>query len=251
MQNTPLLTGRVAIIIGASSGIGAASARSLALAGAHVVLVARRKERLESLAQEIQQKGGEATTFVADITQDNDVGSLFADIKARFRKLDILVNSAGIMLLSPVAEASPQDWRRMIDSNLYGLMLTCQMALPLMKASGAGHIVNIASLAGRVANPNASGYAATKFGVVAFSESLRREVFADKIRVTVIEPGVVESELQEHITNAAMKANLLERMAQVESLQPEDIAAAILYAVTQPPRVAVNEILIRPAGQER
>jgi NADP-dependent 3-hydroxy acid dehydrogenase YdfG len=173
------------------------------------------------------------------------------EVQAHFGRLDILVNSAGIMLLSPIAEASTHDWRTMVDLNLLALMFVTKAVLPVMTTQSAGHVVNIASLAGRVANPGASAYAATKFGVVGFSESLRREVYKDNIRVTLIEPGVVATELSDHITNEVMKANLLERMASVQSLQAEDIAAAVLYAVTQPPHVSVNEIVVRPTGQER
>ena len=155
------------------------------------------------------------------------------------------------MLLSPVEEAEIGDFRRMIEINLFGLMTLSRLALPIMKRGGAGHFVNISSVAGRIANPGAGAYAATKFGVVAFSESLRREVYKDKIRVTVIEPGMVATELPDHITNPAMRAGLDQRKAAMEPLEAEDIAAAVLYAVTQPPRVNVNEILIRPTLQER
>jgi NADP-dependent 3-hydroxy acid dehydrogenase YdfG len=154
------------------------------------------------------------------------------------------------MLLSPVAEASSEDWRRMVELNLIALMEVTKAALPHLKAA-KGHVVNISSVAGRVANPTASVYAATKFGVGAFSESLRREVYSDKVRVTVIEPGMVLTELGDHLTNAAAKANLEQRRAAMDPLLGEDIAAGVLYAVTQPPRVCVNEILIRPTDQER
>jgi NADP-dependent 3-hydroxy acid dehydrogenase YdfG len=155
------------------------------------------------------------------------------------------------MLLGLVETGRPEDWRRMFDVNLLGLMTTTQAALPLMKAQKGGHFVNISSLAGRVANPGAAAYAATKFGVCAFSESLRREVYKDGIRVTVIEPGVVATELGDHITDAKAKEGLKARIAEMTPLEAEDIAAAVLYATTQPARVNVNEILIRPTTQER
>ncbi|RUT95917.1 SDR family NAD(P)-dependent oxidoreductase, partial [Mesorhizobium sp. USDA-HM6] len=178
------------------------------------------------------------------------VAAMVDKAASEWGRLDILVNNAGVMLLAPAAEADLDDWRRMIELNLVGLMGTTKAALPHLKAS-KGHVVNVSSVAGRVANPGASGYAATKFGVVAFSESLRREVYADKVRVTVIEPGLVRTELGDHITNQEFKAGLEHRLATMEALTAEDIANAILYAVSQPPRVNINEILIRPTDQER
>lgn len=245
------LAGKVALVTGASSGIGEATALALARRGAKVGLAARRTERLEALAQRLAAEGRTAIALPADIAKESDARSLVARIAEHFGGLDIVVNSAGVMLLAPILEATPDEWRRMIDLNLLGLMHVTQAALPLLKSAGGGHVVNVASLAGRVANPNASAYAATKFGVVGFSESVRRECYKHDIRVTVIEPGVVATELGEHIEYSAMKANLRERLAAMEALQAEDVAAAILYAVTQPARVNVNEILLRPTGQER
>ncbi len=245
------LEGQVALVVGASSGIGQATAIALAEQGAKVVLAARRIDRLQSLTQRIAQMGREALAVSADITSEPDLDAMFERTSARFGRLDILVNSAGVMLLSPIAEAESSDWRRMVELDLLALMFACKGALPLMKLGGGGHIVNVASLAGRIANPNASAYAAAKFGVVGFSESLRREVYANNIRVTVIEPGIVATELGDHITNPAMKVSLAQRIDALEPLQADDIAAAILYAVTQPVRVNVNEIVIRPTGQER
>jgi NADP-dependent 3-hydroxy acid dehydrogenase YdfG/uncharacterized protein YciI len=245
------LEGKVALVTGASSGIGEATAIALAREGAHVGLAARRIERLDALVERLAAEGRTAVSLAADVSQETDARSLAQRVEKRFGKLDIVVNSAGIMLLSPILEATADEWRRMIDLNLLGLMHVTQAALPLMKRAGGGHIVNVASLAGRIANPNASAYAATKFGVVGFSEAVRREVYKDDIRVTVIEPGVVSTELGEHIENAAMKAGLRDRVAAMDPLQAEDVAAAVLYAVTQPARANVNEILLRPTGQER
>ncbi|WP_054311063.1 SDR family NAD(P)-dependent oxidoreductase [Mesorhizobium sp. 1M-11] len=244
------LAGRVALVTGASSGIGEATALALATAGADVAIVARRADRLKALSERIEKAGGKVFAIEADIARPDSAQGLINDVLAYGKRLDIIVNNAGVMLLSPVSQARAEDWRQMIEVNLVALMELTRTALPHLKES-RGHIVNVSSVAGRIANPGAAGYAATKFGVVAFSEALRREVYADKVRVTVIEPGMVETELGDHITNPAMKANLEQRRAATEPLQSEDIAAAVLYAVTQPPRVNVNEILIRPTDQER
>jgi NADP-dependent 3-hydroxy acid dehydrogenase YdfG len=248
--STRPLEGKVALVTGASSGIGEATAVALAGAGAKVAIAARRTERIEALASLIEKEGGETLPIAADVTKAADLAGMVDKTIAEWDRLDILVNNAGQMLLSPLAEARPEDLRHMVELNLIALMEITRLALPHLKAS-KGHIVNVASVAGRVANPGASGYAATKFGVVGFSESVRREVYADRVRVTVIEPGMVLTELGDHITNPGMKAGLDQRKAAMEGLQSEDIAAAVLYAVSQPPRVNVNEILIRPTDQER
>ncbi|MBZ9694489.1 MULTISPECIES: SDR family NAD(P)-dependent oxidoreductase [unclassified Mesorhizobium] len=250
MAVSSMLAGKVALVTGASSGIGEATAAALAAAGARVAVAARRVDRLEALAARIEKIGGTALRIEADVTSNDDVAAMVGKVVAEWGRLDILVNNAGVMLLSPAAEATLDDWRHMVELNLLALMGVTKAALPHLKAA-KGHIVNVSSVAGRVANPGASGYAATKFGVVGFSESLRREVYADKVRVTVIEPGLVRTELGDHITNAASKAGLDQRLATMEALTAEDVAAAILYAVGQPARVNVNEIVIRPTDQER
>lgn len=250
MTVSSMLAGKVALVTGASSGIGEATAAALSAAGARVAVAARRVERLEALAARIEKIGGTALRIEADVTSSDDVAAMVGRVVAEWGQLDILVNNAGVMLLSPAAEATLDDWRHMVELNLLALMGVTKAALPHLKAA-KGHIVNVSSVAGRVANPGASGYAATKFGVVGFSESLRREVYADKVRVTVIEPGLVRTELGDHITNAASKAGLDQRLATMEALTAEDGAAAILYAVGQPARVNVNEIVIRPTDQER
>ncbi|WP_214474863.1 SDR family NAD(P)-dependent oxidoreductase [Mesorhizobium sp. dw_380] len=250
MSVSSALAGRVALVTGASSGIGEATAAALAVAGARVAIAARRADRLEALAARIERAGGTALRIEADVTRNDDVAAMVGKVVAEWGRLDILVNNAGVMLLSPAAEATLDDWRHMVELNLLALMGVTKAALPHLKAA-RGHVVNVSSVAGRVANPGASGYAATKFGVVGFSESLRREVYADKVRVTVIEPGLVRTELGDHITNAASKAGLDQRLATMEALTAEDVAAAIVYAVSQPARVNVNEIVIRPTDQER
>jgi NADP-dependent 3-hydroxy acid dehydrogenase YdfG len=244
------LAGKVALITGASSGIGEATAAMLVAAGAKVAIAARRADRLNRLATQIEGVGGSALRIETDVTHDDEIAAMIDKTIDRWGRLDILVNNAGQMLLSPLAEARPQDLRHMVELNLIALMEITRLALPHLKKS-KGHIVNISSVAGRVANPGSSGYAATKFGVVGFSEAVRREVYSDKVRVTVIEPGLVLTELGDHIPNAAMKAGLEKRMETMEGLEADDIAAAVLYAVSQHPRVNVNEILIRPTDQER
>ena len=171
--------------------------------------------------------------------------------RAEYGRLDILVNNAGVMLLGPIAGANTEDWRRMVNINLLGLMYATHAALPVMKEQGEGHIINISSVAGRTARAGAAVYNATKWGVGAFSEALRQEVYKDKIRVTIIEPGAVATELTEHITNPETKEKTQAWVQSMKQLESEDIAAAIVYAVTQAPHVNVNEILIRPTEQER
>ena len=242
---------KVAIVTGASSGIGEATAIALAAAGAKVAIAARRSERLETLTQRIQQNGGEALPITADVANEAQVQDMVSATKDKWGRVDILVNNAGVMLLGPIYEANTEDWRRMFDVNVLGLMYATHAILPLMKAQGEGHIVNISSVAGRVANAGTGVYNATKWAVGAFSESLRKEVHKDKIRVTIIEPGLVATELPQHITNPEAKERAKAFYESVRSLDSEDIAAAIVYAVTQPPHVNVNEILIRPTEQER
>ncbi|HEX3123752.1 MAG TPA: SDR family NAD(P)-dependent oxidoreductase [Rhodanobacteraceae bacterium] len=245
------LAGRVALVTGASSGIGDATARALADAGAKVAIAARRHERLDVLARELVGSGAEVFVLAADLAREEENRRIVVETEAHFGRLDILVNNAGVMLLSPVDGSNPEDWRRMLELNVLAPMVSSQAALPGMRARGGGHIVSISSTAGRIANPNAAGYSASKFGVVAFSESLRREVYKDNIRVTVIEPGIVETELREHIPHAGTKQALDAWAAGMRQLQPEDVANAVLYCVTQPSHVNVNEILMRPTDQER
>jgi NADP-dependent 3-hydroxy acid dehydrogenase YdfG len=246
-----VLAGRVALVTGASSGIGDATARALAMAGAQVAIVARRKDRLDVLALELTRSGAQALAIPADLVHEDENRRIVAETEAHFGRLDILVNNAGVMLLAPVDSANVADWRRMLELNVLGLMVSSQAALAGMRTRGGGHIVNVASTAGRFANANVSGYSASKFGVVAFSESLRREVYKDNIRVSVIEPGVVETELRDHIPHAGTKQAIDAWAASMRQLQPEDIANAVLYCVSQPAHVNVNEILIRPTDQER
>ncbi|MEH2391967.1 MAG: SDR family NAD(P)-dependent oxidoreductase [Nostoc sp.] len=244
------LNGKVAVITGASSGIGEATAIALAAEGAKIVLAARRVEKLEALAKQITDGSGQALPIAADVTDDAQIRELVEKTQSHFGGIDILINNAGVMLVGPVEGADISDWQRMIDIDLLGLMKTTHAVLPILKAQGGGHIVNIASVAGRIPIPNYAVYNAVKFGVVAFSEALRKEVIKDKIRITVIEPGAVATELASQISNPEARQQVDAFYNSVEPLQKEDIAAAIAYAVTQPAHVSVNEILIRPSNQE-
>lgn len=243
------LTAKVAVITGASSGIGEATALALAPAGVKLVLAARRQDRLETLAAKINSSGGEAVVFAADLRSAAQAQACVDRAVAAFGQLDILINNAGTMLLSPIDRAEPSDWQSMIEINLLSLMYTSRAALIVMRAQGSGHIVNISSVAGRSAGPTAGGYNASKWGVNGFSEALRREAQGDGVRVTVIEPGVVATELTDHIPDEETRTGYTARVGEMEPLESEDIAAAILYALTQPRRVNVNEILIRPLDQ--
>ena len=248
---TGKLEGKVALVTGASSGIGEATALALAREGAKVVIAARRADRLEALAKRIRDEGGEACAVVADVAREEEARSMVVSANAAWGRLDILVNNAGVMLLGPILDADTEDWRRMIGTNVLGLMYATHAALPLMKAQGSGHVVNVSSVAGRTARAGAGVYNASKWGVGAFSEALRQEVYKDKIRVTIIEPGAVATELTDHVTHAETKQQIQAFVQSMTPLESEDIAAAIVYAVTQPDRVNVNEILVRPTEQER
>lgn len=241
----------VALVTGASAGIGEATARAFGARGLRVALVARRADRLERLAAEINQAGGEALPLVADVTDEPAVQTLVDRVHTSWGRVDILVNSAGLMLLGPIWGAEIADWRRMISTNLLGLMSTTHAVLPIMHAQKSGHIVNISSVAGRLARAGSGVYNATRWGVGAFSEALRQECVADHIRVTVIEPGVVATDLASHITHPGARETALRRIQDMVPLQAVDVANAIVYAVTQPSHVSINEILLRPTEQER
>jgi NADP-dependent 3-hydroxy acid dehydrogenase YdfG len=245
------LEGKVAIITGASSGIGEATAISLAVEGVKVVIAARRRERLEAVAKHITDNGEKVLPVVADITDEVQVKNLIQKAHAEFGRVDILVNNAGVAFPGRIESADPANWRKMIDVNVLGLMYTTHTVLPIFKAQQSGHIVNISSVAGRIARAGMAGYSVTKWGVNAFSEALRQEVYQDNIRVTIIEPGLVETEIDQHITDVVVKQEIEARRKGITRLKSEDIAAAIVYAVSQPQHVNVNEILIRPTQQER
>ncbi len=245
------LDGKVAIVTGASSGIGEATVHELLEAGANVVATARRTDRLAKLVEAVGSKKGQLLTIMADVRNECDCDRMVQETISKWGRVDILVNNAGVMLLGPIVGADTEDWRRMIDTNVYGLIYGTHKVLPIMQAQGAGHIVNISSTAGRTVMVNGGIYNLTKWGINAFSESLRQEVHKDKIRVSVIEPGVVATELRDHITVKEVREDIKQWAESLRQLQPEDVAAAIVYAVTQPDHVNVNEILLRPTDQFR
>ena len=243
------LEGKVAVVTGASSGIGEATAEALAAEGAAVVVAARREDRLADLAERIRGNGGRVLAAVCDVTDESQAHGLIQKAVEEFGRVDILVNNAGVMLLSSVGKGLSEEWRTMFDVNVLGLLYTTDAAIEAMKNQDGGHLVNISSLAGRKVTRDSSGvYAGSKHAVGAISEGLRQELLQDGIRVTIIEPGAVETELPDHITDEDARESL-GGLLDLEILQAEDVANAIVYAVTQPQRVSVNEILLRPTQQ--
>jgi clavulanate-9-aldehyde reducatase len=245
------LDGKVAVVTGASSGIGEATALALAREGASLVLGARREDRLNALAERISADGGRALPRGVDLTDEAEARACVQGARDELGRLDILVNNAGVMLLGPVAGADTADWRRMIEVNLLGLLWCTHAALPHMAEGGGGDIVNLSSVAGRRATAGAAVYNMTKFGVHAFSEALRQEALHAGVRVTVVAPGFVETELQGHNTNPVVQQSMEKSRERIgEVLKAEDIANAIAFAVTRPAHVCVNELLVRPTNQQ-
>jgi NADP-dependent 3-hydroxy acid dehydrogenase YdfG len=248
------LEGTVALVTGASSGIGEATARALAGAGASVALVARRRQRLEQLGGEIADGGGTTLPIEADVRAEAEAIAAVARTVDELGRLDIVVNNAGQMLLGPIEGAPVEEWERMIDINLKGLLYTTHAALPHLLAAtesagrGCADLVNISSVAGRLARSGSGVYNLTKHGVGAFSESFRQEFAERRLRSCIIEPGAVDTELTDHIRDG-VREQVRSRFADMETLRSEDIADAILYAVTRPAHVCLNEILIRPTEQ--
>jgi len=243
------LDGRVAVVTGASSGIGEATVRALSQAGASVALGARRSDRLQALADTLE---GRSLVREVDVSDEEQARGFVQAAHDELGGLHILVNNAGVMLLGPVADANTEEWRTMIGVNLLGLLYCTHAALPLLGANGGGDVVNISSVAGRRADAGAAVYNMTKFGVHAFSEALRQEALHAGIRVTTVAPGFVETELQGHNTNPLVRQAMERSREQIgEVLRAEDIADAILHAVTRPPHVCVNEVVVRPTRQAR
>ena len=246
-----MIKGKVAIVTGASSGIGYATCLALSKAGARVAAGARRTDRLESLEKEIAKNGGEILIQKLDVTKKAECDSFVDAAAKKWGMVDILVNNAGLMPLSFFKSLKVDEWDRMIDVNIKGVLYCTAAAIPHMLAKKRGHIVNISSVAGRVVFPAGSVYCATKHAVTALSEGLRQEFSTrSNIRVTCIEPGVVATELTNTITDKSLE-KFVEATKQMEALHAEDIANAILFAVESPSHMNVNEILVRPTTQER
>jgi NADP-dependent 3-hydroxy acid dehydrogenase YdfG len=243
------LEGKVAAITGASSGIGEATAVALAEAGARVSLGARRKDRLDSLVEQI---GDRALAIETDIADEVQAREFIQQTKNELGSCDILVNNAGVMLLGLLLMQDSDDWRRMVEVNQLGLLYCSHEALKVMSDQGGGHIVNVSSVAGRMASAGSAVYNMTKWGVTGFSEALRQEGLHVNVRVTCIEPGFVETELQGHNTNPMVVDATKKMREQIgKVLEARDIAEAVLYAVSQPEHVAINEVLVRPTKQVR
>ncbi len=246
-----MIKGKVAIVTGASSGIGQATALALGRAGAKIAGGARRTDKLDALKAEIEKIGGAAFVQKLDVTKKADCDAFVDAVVKKWGTVDILVNNAGLMPLSFFKNMKVEEWDRMIDVNLKGVIYCTAAAIPHMLAKKSGHIVNMSSIAGRVVFPAGTVYCATKHAVTAFSEGLRQE-FSQRsnIRVTCIEPGVVDTDLNSSITDASL-AKFVESAKHMESLKAQDIANTILFAVDSPHYVNVNEIILRPTSQER
>jgi NADP-dependent 3-hydroxy acid dehydrogenase YdfG len=248
------LHGTVALVTGASSGIGEATALALAAEGATVALLARRRDRLEDLQRRIETSGATAIAVEVDVADAQRAAAAVDDVVTRLGRLDTVVNNAGLMLIGEAARADPADWDKMLSVNVQGLLYVTRASLPHLIAAaadsprGVADVVNISSTAGRVARPGTAVYALTKFGVGAFSEALRQEVLGQRVRVGLVEPGTVQTEITNNLP-AADRASLEQRTADMVKLEPVDIADAVTYMVTRDRRVAVNEILVRSAEQ--
>jgi NADP-dependent 3-hydroxy acid dehydrogenase YdfG len=242
------LSGQVVAITGASSGIGEATALACAGAGAAVALGARRGERIEALAERIVCDGGRALAVTTDVGEEEQARAFIDRARSELGRLDALVNNAGVMLLGPIEGASTEEWRRMIAANVFGVLYCTHAALPLMRAQGSGHILTVSSVAGRVVRAGSAVYNLTKWGVGAFSEALRQEVAPHGIRVTLVEPGLVATELASHNRPEVLE-QMRRRFEGVTALDAADIADAILFALTRPANVSINELLVRPANQ--
>jgi NADP-dependent 3-hydroxy acid dehydrogenase YdfG len=249
------LDGTVALVTGASSGIGAATARALAAEGAAVALAARRKDRLDDLAAAIGVAGGRALVLETDVTAQQQAIDAVDRTVAELGRLDTVVNNAGVMLLGPIVDAPVEEWDRMVALNVQGLLYVAHAAVPHLLAAAedgprrVSDLVNISSVAGRVARLGSGVYSLTKHGVGAFSESLRQEITGRHVRVSLVEPGAVSTELASHL-RPEIREQAMQRFAGVERLEADDIADAVTYIVTRPRHVAINELLIRPTEQE-
>ena len=245
------IKGKVAVITGASSGIGYATALALSKAGAKVAIGARRTDKLEHLENEIKKNGGEVLSHKLDVTKKDDCNAFVDQAIKKWGTVDILVNNAGLMPLSFVKNLKVDEWEQMVDVNIKGVLFCTAAAIPQMKKEKSGHIVNISSVAGRIVFPSGSVYCATKHAITAFSEGLRQELSVrSNIRVTCIEPGAVETELLNTITDESLES-FVDNTKKTQRLTAKDIADAILFAIEAPQQMNVNEVLIRPTSQER
>jgi NADP-dependent 3-hydroxy acid dehydrogenase YdfG len=240
------LAGRVALVTGASSGIGAAAADALAKAGATVALVARRADRLDALIRQIEGRGGRAIALPGDVTDEQVAQGVVSETLSRFDRLDILVNSAGIIDAGGVENADTARYRRVLDINLMASLYTSRAVIGPMRAQGRGDIINISSIAGRRAAVLFNAYSASKFALTAMTEAMRQEVGRHGIRVCIIEPGATTTEVSEGITDPKYRESIREHVSKEGAMKPEDVAAAILLVVSLPARANVSQLLIRP-----
>ena len=246
-----ILSGKMALVTGASSGIGRSTALALAAAGAHVALVARRADRLDDLAAEIKADGGQALARAADVTDEDDATRAVEDAVGHFGGLDILVNAAGMTQVGKVENANLADWRYVFELNFWSGLYTSRAAIPALK-EGGGDIVNVSSTAGRRPVGATFGpYAASKFALTAFNESLRAEVTLAGIRVCIIEPGATATEIHTHINDERVRETTRQHLEKDGAMQPEDVAAAIVFVVGLPRRVNVSQLMIRPSVDAR
>ncbi|MGE1103966.1 SDR family oxidoreductase [Peribacillus simplex] len=239
---------KVVIITGASSGIGEATAKELTSKGAKLVLAARREDRLEKLQKEIQNNGGQAIYKVTDVSSHEQMEELAFYALEEYGKIDVIVNNAGVMPLSPVYQKKIKEWDTMIDVNIKGVLYGIAAVLPSMRERKEGHIINVSSIAGHLVFPAGSVYSGTKFAVRAITEGLRIEEASNNIRTTIISPGTITTELLETITDLELKSAIVEDSK--IGIEPASIARAIAFAIEQPSDVAINEMIVRPTIQE-
>jgi NADP-dependent 3-hydroxy acid dehydrogenase YdfG len=243
------IEGKVIVITGASSGMGAAAATYLAARGASIVLGARRADRIEALAAEIAEAGGKATAVTTDVTNRNDLTKLVDTAVETYGRVDVLINNAGLMPLSPLDRLKVDEWDRMIDVNIKGVLYGIAAALPHMKAQRCGHIINVSSVAGHKLFEGSAVYSATKFAVRALSDGLREEMAPHNIRTTIISPGAVKTELLEHISEKDVQSANQDYVGQV-GVPAETFARLVAFAIAEPEDVGINEILFRPTAQQ-